>query len=210
MEKGTFDGLKAQGPAPGMKAESLTELQEQSTKKLAELKAYLEKRVAEHEEEIGTLRSFLGIVDTLLAERSYRKMEIPKTVAETTHAVPVVVETPPQSIRTMAGIHLANIYVEDADLIIVPSEIVKFDVNAAPLRTFLIGKVLEPMKTKDLEAVQKQELSPDRVLSYKLDQESNILKQLHIKNFGDDRRLNEIRNGVRWTLRKMYEKTIGT
>ncbi|HEY5620065.1 MAG TPA: hypothetical protein VIK88_00230 [Candidatus Bathyarchaeia archaeon] len=187
----------------------MTELQEQSTKKLAELKAYLEKRVAEHEEEIGTLRSFLGIVDTLLAERSYRKMEITQTIMETTPAR-TTAGTQAQSIRTMAGIHLANIYVEDADLIIVPSEIVKFDVNAAPLRTFLIGKVLEPMKTKDLEAVQKQELSPDRVLSYKLDQESNILKQLHIKNFGDDRRLNEIRNGVRWTLRKMYEKTIGT
>ena len=186
----------------------MTELQERSTKKLAELKAYLEKKVAEHEGEIQTLRSFLEIVDTLLAERSYRKMEIPETVMGT--PVVAVAGSQSQSIRTMAGVHLADIYVEGTDLRIVPSETVKFDMNAAPLRTFLIGKVLEPMKAKDVEAVQKQELSPDRVLSYKLDQEGNILKQLQIKNFGDDRRLNEIRNGVRWTLRKMYEKTIGT
>ncbi len=187
----------------------MTELQERSTKKLAELKAYLEKKVAEHEEENQTLRSFLEIVDTLLAERSYRKMEIPETVMETTPAL-AVAGSQSQSIRTMAGVHLADIYVEDSDLRIVPVDTIKFDVNAAPLRTFLIGKVLEPMKAKDLEAVQKQDLSPDRVLSYKLDQEGNMIKQLQIKNFGDDRRLNEIRNGVRWTLRKMYEKTIGT
>ena len=192
-----------------MKAGTLTELQERSTKKLAELKAYLEKKAVEHEEEIRTLRSFLGIVDTLLAERSYRRMEVSKAMMEETPVVHVT-EPPPQSIRTMAGVHLADVYVEGPDLKIVPVENIRFDVNAAPLRSFLVGKVLEPMKVKDLEAVQKQELSPDRVLSYEIDQDSSILKKLQIRNFGDERRLNEIRNGVRWTLRKIYEKTIGT
>ena len=192
-----------------MKADTLTELQERSTKKLAELKAYLEKRAVEHEEEIRTLRSFLEIVDTLLAERSYRRMEVSKAMVEENPVV-YVTGPPPQSIRTMAGVHLADVYVEGPDLKIVPVESIRFDVNAAPLRSFLVGKVLEPMKAKDLEAVQKQELSTEKVLSYEIDQDSNMLKKLQIRNFGDERRLNEIRNGVRWTLRKIYEKTIGT
>jgi len=66
------------------------------------------------------------------------------------------------------------------------------------------------MQKKDEEAVRKGGLSPDRVLSFDLDQQGNLLKQLHVKNYGDDTRLSEIKNAVRWTLRKMYEKTIGT
>lgn len=186
----------------------MTELEERSTKKLAELKAYLEKRLVDHEEEIRTLRSFLEIIDNLLAERSYRKMEVPSSMLEVSPRVGR--EFPSQSITTMAGVHLAEIHVEEGNLRIVPSPNIRFDVNAAPLKTFLLGKVLDPMKSRDVEAVRKQELAPDMVLSYSIDQEGNMLKQLHIKNFGDERRLNEIRNGVRWTLRKMYEKTLGT
>ncbi len=187
----------------------MTELEERSTKKLAELKSYLEKKVGEHEEEIRTLRSFLEIVDSLLAERSYRRMEVPSTLLQPSTARPQK-EPGSQAITTMAGVHLADVYVEGTEVRIVASPALKFDVNAAPLKTFLIGKVLEPMKAHDIEAVRKQELSPDNVLSYTIDHEGNTLKQLRIKNFGDERRLNEVRNGVRWTLRKIYEKNIGT
>ena len=186
----------------------MTELEEKSTKKLAELKAYLEKRVGSQEEEIKTLRSFLEIVDNLLAERSYRRVQVPSAILDTPNRVPR--ESSSQSITTMAGVHLADVFVEGHDLRIVPSPSIRFDVNAPPLRTFLLGKVLDPMKARDTEAVSKQELGPDRILSYVIEQDGSILKQLKIVNFGDERRLNEIRNGVRWTLRKIYEKTLGT
>ena len=75
---------------------------------------------------------------------------------------------------------------------------------------FLLGKVLEPMQKKDEEAVRKGGLPPDRVLSFDLDQQGNLLKQLRVKNYGDETRLSEIKNAVRWTFRKMYEKTVGT
>jgi hypothetical protein len=186
----------------------LTELEERSTKKLAELKSYLEKRVGSHEEEIKTLRSFLEVVDNLLAERSYRKMEVPTTILEAPIKGPR--ESSSQSITTMAGVHLADVFVEGNDLRIVPSQSIRFDVNAPPLRTFLLGKVLDPMKARDTEAVRKQELTPDKILSYAIEQDGTMLRQLKVINFGDERRLNEIRNGVRWTLRKIYEKTLGT
>jgi len=80
----------------------MSELRERSTKKLAELKAYLEKKVVEDEDEIRTLRSFLEVIDLLLTERSYRRVEVPKTLAETTKKQ----ETPPQSIRTISGVVL--------------------------------------------------------------------------------------------------------
>jgi len=203
-----FGWFKSPKAVTTVERESLTELEEKSTKKLAELKAYLEKRVGSQEEEIKTLRSFLEIVDNLLAERSYRRVQVPSAILDTPNRVPR--ESSSQSITTMAGVHLADVFVEGHDLRIVPSPSIRFDVNAPPLRTFLLGKVLDPMKARDTEAVRKQELGPDRILSYVIDQDGSLLKQLKIVNFGDERRLNEIRNGVRWTLRKIYEKTLGT
>jgi len=66
------------------------------------------------------------------------------------------------------------------------------------------------LHVKDEESTRKQELSPDQVLSYEIDKEATLLKQIHVKNYGDERRLNELKNALRWTFRRMYEKTIGT
>jgi hypothetical protein len=191
-----------------LNAKGLTETQEQTTKRLAELKAYLERKLAEHEEEIGTLKSLLDTVDTLLAEKSYRRIEIPRSVVEAISRAPGAGHS--QSVQTMSGVHLADIYLEGSDLRVVPSDKLKLDANGAPLRAFLVQKVLDPLRVKDEEAARKEGLSPEKVLSYEIHQEAGLLKEIHIRNYGDERRLNDIRNAVRWALRKMYEKTIGT
>src|SRR5712691_12321422 len=108
----------------------MSELRERSTKKLAELKAYLEKKVVEDEEEIRTLRSFLEVIDLLLTERSYRRVEVPKTLPETTKKQ----EAPPQSIRTISGVVLADMHVDGQNLRVVKGEGKKFDTNNTKLR----------------------------------------------------------------------------
>ena len=184
----------------------MSDTEEKTTKRLAELKSYLERKVAEHEEEIRSLRSFLDTIDDLLAQKSYRRVQIPESITGTA-TTPL---SPPQTIRTISGVHLADIIVEGHDMRIVPSHEIKFDASAPPLRSFLIGKVLEPLHVRDEEAERKQELTPDQVLSYEIDREGSSLKQIHVKNYGDERRLNELKNALRWTFRRMYEKTIGT
>lgn len=185
----------------------MAQIEEKTTRGLADLKAYLERRLSEHEQEIQTLRSFLEIVDGLLAEKSYRRLQIPKAGLET--PTPSAIKEG-QSIRTISGVELATIMVEGRDLRIIPSQEIKFDANAPPLKSFLISKVLEPLHRKDEESTRKQELSPDQVLEYNIKQEGNRLKELYVKNYGDERRLNELKNAMRWTFRRMYEKTIGT
>src|SRR5947208_12773662 len=116
----------------------MSELRERSTKKLAKLKVYLAKKVVEDEKEIRTLRSFLEVIDLLLTERSYRKVEVPKIMPETGEKQ----EAPPQSIRTISGVVLADMYVNGPNLRVVPGEGMKFDTNTPPFRPFLLGKVL--------------------------------------------------------------------
>ena len=185
----------------------MSDQQENATKRLAELKSYLDKKVSEHESELRTLKSFLASVDEMLAEKSYRRVKLPESAINISKTPP---ENAPQTIRTISGVHLADIFVEGKDMRIVPSREIKFDANAPPLRSFLVGKVLEPLHVKDEEATRKQELTPDDVLAYEIDKEGMVLKQIHVKNYGDERRLNELKNALRWTFRRMYEKTVGT
>ena len=186
----------------------LPETPDQGIKKLAELKAYLEKRVTEHENEIRTLKSFLETVDNLLAERSYRRVDVSQSLEGTISKG--AREAIGQVISTMSGVQLAKLAVEGQDLIIAPASDVRFDVSSPPFRSFLVEKVLEPMRKSDEESARKHEVQPERVMSYTIDHEAGILKELRIRNYGDPRRLNEIKDKVRWTFRRMYEKTIGT
>lgn len=185
----------------------MSDNQDNTTKRLAELKSYLEKKVVEHESETRSLKSFLDTVDNLLAEKSYRKLKLP---AAEVKSIIEPIGTAPQTIRTISGVHLADIFVEGKDMRVVPSREIKFDANAPPLRSFLVGKVLEPLHVKDEEATRKQEITPEDVLAYDIDKEGSMLKQIHVKNYGDERRLNELKNALRWTFRRMYEKSIGT
>src|SRR5207249_10683441 len=119
----------------------MSELRERSTKKLAELKAYLDKKVVEDEEETRTLRSFLEVIDLLLTERSYGKVEVLKIMLETGKKQ----EAPPQSIRTISGVVLADMYVNGLNLRVVRGEGMKFYTNTLPFCPFLRAMCLEPM-----------------------------------------------------------------
>ena len=183
---------------------------QQLTKKLAELKPFLEHRLKQQEEEVSYLRSFLEVVDSLLAERSFRPVDISQ--ASATSSTPTktqpAAKAPQDSIPIMTteGVRIAFMTVDSNTIHVVPDANAKLDPNSPPLRSFLLAKVLEPMQTKDKEAAAQGSIPPDNILTYNLEQ-NDTLKAIHIQNFGDDRRLLELKNAIRWTLRRMYEKT---
>lgn len=196
--------------------------EEETVKKLAEAKAYLEKRISELEEEVSKLRSFLNVVDVTLTEKSFKRAEVPKTMPPPFKMPPTVPAAPTPTgpapppyqqfypLKTVTGVHLADVYVSDKELKVVSASNMKYDVNSPPLRAFLIGRVLEPMQSKDRESARTGELSAERILSYRIEQDGNLLKTIVIANYGDERRLLELKNAIRWTLRRTYEKSVGT
>jgi hypothetical protein len=76
------------------------------------------------------------------------------------------------------------------------------------LRAFFIARVLDPMHMKDEELAKAGQLAADRVLTYEISDDGGALKSLRVRNYGDQRRLTELRNAIRWTVRRMYEKTL--
>lgn len=172
------------------------------------MKTFLERRLKQQEEEVGYLKSFLGVVDTLLAERSFRPVDI-GSVTSTPPSKPQPAERTPSDnvpIMTTDGVRIASITIQANDLRVLPEPGINLDSNSPPLRSFLLAKVLEPMQSKDKEAATAGSLQPDNMLTYDVEQEEGRLKSIHVHNYGDDRRLLELKNAIRWTLRRMYEK----
>lgn len=185
---------------------------EESVRKLAEAKAYLEKRMTELQEEASKIKSILEAVDTALAEKSFKKVELPLSVVqEPSSSQPAPPRETAQRqimpLRTPEGIHLADMSQTENELTITPAPGMKFDVTSPPFRAFLVGRVLEPMQNRDTASAKSGELTPDKILSYSIEQDGNFIKTLAVKNYGDERRIQELKNAIRWTLRRMYERS---
>jgi hypothetical protein len=184
---------------------------QQLTRKLAELKTFIDRRIKQQEDEVATLRSYMEVVDSLLAERSFRPVQINTSTVTTPTPPPTPATSSPSNperslITTTNGVTIASIHMEPEAMHVVPEPDMHLDSNSPPLRAFLLGKILDPMQTKDKEAATTGAIQPDAILSYDLEQQDGFLKALHIRNYGDDRRVLELKNAIRWTFRRMYEK----
>lgn len=179
-----------------------------ATRELAEMKAYLERRAAQLQEELKLIGSMAKLVDLALVDRSFKKVELPLGTGKPSAPPPTVPVVEPKivSVTTDGGTHLADMEIAEKEFVITPSAGLNFDVDSPPFRSFLFGRVLESMKAKDNQSVQAGEISPESALSYELEQDGSNLKRLIVANYGDEKRLQELKNAIRWTLRRVYEK----
>ena len=180
-------------------------MEDEVVRQLVEIKSYLEKRASELEKEASMLRSFLEIVDKILAEKSFKKIEMPKESGPLTDTS----ANQEATIQTEDGTHLANIAIIDKDLKIVPNPDINFDIDSPPFSAFLVNRILEQMRKKDIELAKKGEIDVDKVFAYKIETKGNNLTEIIIENYGDERRFFELKNAVRWTFRRMFEKLAG-
>jgi hypothetical protein len=191
---------------------ALSREEDSDLRRLAEMKAYLEKKISDSEHETERLKSFLQAVDSVLAEKSFKRVKIPLE-AQAASAPETGKETQTSEvwpITTPEGVHLADLQVTESELVLIPDPNTRYDVTSPPLRAFLVARVLDPIHTKDEESARAGQVSADRVLTYEVVEDGGALKSLRVRNYGDQRRLTELRNAMRWTLRRMYEKTLQT
>jgi len=186
-------------------------IDEEIIKKLMELRSYLEKRIGELENEAEKLKAIFQIIDEVIVTKSFQRAEVIQTLplkarpaAETAVSTPKGEERP---LRTADGVLLANLYVTEDELRIVPAENMAFTTTVPPFQAFLIRRILDPIQNRDKEDAKAGVITPDRVLSYEVATDGDLIKEIVVKNYGDQKRLREITTSARWTLEKMYEKT---
>ena len=169
---------------------------EEEVKKLAELKAWLEERIKELELELEKMKEMVVVTDMVLRTSSF------KSASE---LVPKKEVSEVRPLRRGDGKILANAYISGDTVSIVPVSDVRLSSAIPPFKSFCINRILEGMKTRDLELSSKGMLSKDEVLSYEID-EDDFIKKITVKGYGNRSRLNDILSSITWSFTKMLEK----
>jgi hypothetical protein len=169
------------------------------TKKAAELKLWLEERIAELQEEIERLRETLGYVDTTLRASTFKQAI--DMMAETKEA-PEVRELK----RDKGGQVIAMVSITSDTIAIEPSTGVVLRSATPPFKSFLIDKILEGMRAKDEELVRSGKLTRGAELKFDVDEVNGSIGKLVVENYREKARLNEILSTVSWTFSRMLEK----
>lgn len=194
-------------------------------KSLIAFKKRLEDQLDKLNAEAQEVQAALDSVNSILLEKGFKRgdiKEIPTT--STTAPVPQEVVLPKQvpeptksvtsetetviPLKTMADEPLALLYFEKHSIHVMPDESKNFSVNTPPFGNFLVEKVFAKMQEKDKELVRLGQLTPDKMFSYNIVREGDLIREIIIKNV-DDERLKELKSSIRWTFEKMYEKIKG-
>jgi uncharacterized coiled-coil protein SlyX len=185
-------------------------------RRLVSFKQKLEKRVEELELELKELQATLEAINSILIEKGFKRAEITKPPAEIEALPPkeeVTVEPSPQPsteyesipLRTVTGELLATLYVSEDSLRVTPAEDKNFTINTPPFTPFLVERVFAKMQEKDNELARTGQIATEKVFSYNIVREGDVIREITIKHIDQDR-LRELKSSIRWTLEKMYEK----
>lgn len=171
---------------------------ETDVKKAAELKLWLEGRIAQLQEEIARLNETLGYVDANLRASTFRPAI--EMMAETKEAV----ETRELK-RDKGGQVIATASVTADTLSIEPTG-VSLKSSTPPFKSFLLGKILQGMKANDESLVKSGKLAKGEELRFDVEEANGSISRVIIENYRDKTRLNEILSTVAWTFSRMLEK----
>jgi len=196
------------------------------TRRLVAFKEKLEKRVERLDSDLKEAQAMLETVNSMLLEKGFKRAEMPKQPAPPAAKTPSdetpSTRQPEQSmlqptpevesvveLKTVSGEVLANVYVDEDSMRVVLAEGKDFDVNMPPFGQFLIERVLMKMQERDNELARTGQLEPERIFSYNIVRDGDVVREISIRNVDADR-LRELKSSIRWTLEKMHEKMKGS
>jgi hypothetical protein len=186
---------------------------EDQLRRNADLKLWIEGRIAELQEEIDRLREALTVVDSVLRASSFRPASEVSSSSSQKGVKPSQDEfegEPIPEIRELkkdrGGETIAVAQVTKPKVKIEPVAEITLKAETPPFKSFLLGKILAGMKSNDEEAVSKGRLKKGEELKYSLAEKNGKISALVIENYREKERLTEILNTVSWTFSRMLEK----
>ena len=178
----------------------------------AELKLWMEGRIAELQEEIDRLKEALAVIDSVLRASSFK----PAAALASAGPRPPVGESneltgePIPEIRELkkdrGGETIAVAQLTRQRLKIEPVAEVALRAETPPFKSFLLGKILSGMKSADEDSIAKGRLKKGEELRYTLSEKNGKISALVIENYREKERMTEILNTVSWTFSRMLEK----
>ena len=104
---------------------------------------------------------------------------------------------------------LANAEISPDTVVIVPVSGINLNVNTPPFKSFFLNRILEGMKSKDVEKVSQGALGESDALNYRVEEDdgSGVIKRIVINKYREKDRLQEIFNTSAWVFTRMLEKS---
>ena len=105
---------------------------------------------------------------------------------------------------------LANAEISPDTVVIVPVSGINLNVNTPPFKSFFLNRILEGMKSKDVEKVSQGALGESDALNYRVEEDddgSGGIKRIVINKYREKDRLQEIFNTSAWVFTRMLEKS---
>lgn len=104
---------------------------------------------------------------------------------------------------------LANAEISPDTVVIVPMSGINLNVNTPPFKSFFLNRILEGMKSKDVEKVSQGALGESDALNYRVEEDdgSGVIKRIVINKYREKDRLQEIFNTSAWVFTRMLEKS---
>jgi hypothetical protein len=209
----------------------LSNFSEDEVRHAAEIRQWISKIISEKEEELDKLRNTLLFIDTILKNSSFKSassimpnestyidkfddnksnkgLEVDTMQSNNKSNLEQEIE-----IRELRRIRddmlLAHAEIHSDHIKIIPIEDIHLNINTSPFRTFFLARILEGMKSKDLERIRQEEIEEQDALHYEVnsDKTGNI-HSLLIFNCRDKERIKEIFSTLIWVITKMLEKGI--
>ena len=209
---------------------------QEKMKSLIAFKKRMEEQLEKLTAEAKEVQAALDMVNAILLDKGFRRgdiKEVPEAPVPKEVILPkqepepqkVVVQYPSEAskpaaqhmpeqetvipLKTMTDEPLALIIFDKQGMHVMPDESKKFSVNTPPFTNFLVEKVFAKMQEKDSELVRAKQLPADKMFSYNIFREGDLIREIMIRNV-DEERLKELKSSIRWTFEKMYEKMKGT
>ena len=170
-----------------------------------DLRAYLDHRIEDLNVQLERVQSLYHLVDEVILARSfYRASAI--TPPPTDHVAPpdeAIEEIP---IKTSTGLLLAHTQVQGNEVRILPVRALALSVKTPPFQSFLLNRILDPMRERSRDELHKGNIAPTAAFTYDVVTDGDTLQSIVITNYDTRQRLREIVSSSRWTFEKMYER----
>ena len=170
---------------------------------MLELKEDLTGKIIKYKEQIEKLEKNISVLDTILKQSSFTKASdltrnAPKTIKQ---------ERKIAITKSSDGTTIANAFVTNDKVSIILEDNVTLDPDMPPLKTFFVDRIIGEMKKKDIEQVESGVIKKDDIINCVINDNGSGIREIIIKNYRQEERVDEIINTATWSLTRMIENS---
>ena len=178
------------------------EFTEEQIKDILDLKDQISTQIEQHKVEIENLEKNLRVLNLIIKQSSFTKASSLGTTSKSTksdYSIPIT--------KGDDGSVIANAYVTSEQVSIVLDESVGLNDETPPFKTFFIDRIIGGMKKKDSEEAQSGRLQKESIIDCIVKKNGSNIREIIIKNYRNQERVNEIINTATWSLSRMIENS---